>query len=147
MKKKIFCILILNLVTLLAKAQEGLNIAPFFSDSYAGIPNVTLVSMNYDKNSQRGMKKYKSISVADNSELADKIKRAVTKDGTSAVNKEVSYVGGDLYFGFYSLGGEKGSKRYLLFLNRRPKGIEKTTLIFIEGDLDENAVKSLIKES
>ena len=146
MKKTIFCILLIVIAYLPAMAQEGLNVAPFFSDSYAEQPSVTLVNMSYDKLKQGGVKKYKSISVSDNPSLADKIKRAVTKDGASAESKEVSYREGDLYFGFYSMGGKKSSRRYLLYLNRRPKGIEKTTLIYIEGDLDEKAVKSMIKQ-
>ena len=146
MKKTFFCLLLIMFTIFPSMAQDGLNVAQFFSDRYAEQSNVTLVNMSYDKNKQGGLKIYKSISVSDNPSLADKIKRAVTKDGVNAVSKEVSYREGDLYFGFYSMGGKKASRRYLLYLNRRPKGIEKTTLIYIEGELDERAVKSMIKQ-
>lgn len=126
-------------------AQDGLNIAQFFTDTYGKMNDVTIVNMNYDNPEKGAVRIYKSISVVNNRELSDKIARAVTKDGTSANNKEVSYRDGELYFGFYSMGGKRSSRRYILFLNKRPKGVEKTTLIFIEGNLDEKDVKSLIK--
>ncbi len=126
-------------------AQDDLNIAQFFTDSYGKMGDVTLVSVSSDSREKGAVKIYKSISVVNNSELSDKIARAVSKDGTSAKNKEVSYRDGELYFGFYSMGGKQTSRKYILFLNKRPKGVEKTTLIFIEGNLDEKEVKSLIK--
>lgn len=39
-----------------AMAQEGLNVAEFFSDAYTGNPKVTLVSMSYDKVEKNGMR-------------------------------------------------------------------------------------------
>ena len=108
-----------------AMAQEGLNVAEFFSDAYTGNPKVTLVSMSYDKVEKNGMRKYRSISVE---------------------SKEVSYREGQLYFGFYSMGGKRSARRYLLYLNRRPKGKEKTTLIFIEGNLSDAEVKRMINK-
>lgn len=129
----------------LAYGQSGLNVAPFFDGNYASNPKVTMISMTGNQLGVQGMRVYKSISVTDDTELADKIGNAVAKDGVHAVAKDVSYKKGVLYYGFYSLGGEGISRRYLLYLNRRPTGKEKTTLIFIEGNLDVEAVKRMIK--
>ena len=57
----------------------------------------------------------------------------------------LSYRGGDLYFGLYSMGGKGAGRRYLIFLNRRPAGQEKTILVYIEGNISEETVKKLIK--
>ena len=146
MRNLALCIFMLLSIAFSAEAQDGLNVAPFFSDTYAASPNVTIVAMTGDQLKWEGLRKYKSISVSDDVALADKIRQAVSKDGALAKSKEVSYSDGQLYFGFYSMGGKKIQRRYLLYLNRRPKGKEKTTLIYIEGDLDEKTVKSLIKQ-
>ncbi|MDE6279320.1 MAG: hypothetical protein K2M05_05045, partial [Paramuribaculum sp.] len=59
--------------------------------------------------------------------------------------KEVSYKNGQLYFGFYAMGGSENRKRYLFYLNRRAIGKRKSTLIYIEGNLSESEVKALIE--
>lgn len=127
------------------KAQEGLNVAPFFSETYISDPNVTLVTFSGSQLESRGLTKYKSISVVDDAGLSDKIAKAVSRDGSRSQSKEVKYKDGVLYFGFYSMGGKGRHRRYLLFLNRRPTGKEKTTLIYMEGDLDAASVKRMIK--
>lgn len=136
---------ILLLGTISGYAQEGLNVAPFFSDAYASNPKVTMISYSGNQLASRGLTMYKSISVTDDAALADKIARAVAKDGSRAESKEVSYRAGQLYLGFYFLGGRGANRKYMLYLNRRPAGREKTTLIYMEGDLDAAAVKSMMK--
>lgn len=128
-----------------ASAQAGLNVAPFFTESYASNPDVTMVSYSGEDLEAKGISKYKSIAVADNKALSDKIYKAVAKDGSLARSKEVVYKEGILYFGFYSMGGKGRHRKYLLYLNRRPTGKEKTTLIYIEGDLDAETVKKMLK--
>ena len=125
MRRIVLCMVVGVATVFAAMAQEGLNVAEFFSDAYTGNPKVTLVSMSYDKVEKNGMRKYRSISVE---------------------SKEVSYREGQLYFGFYSMGGKRSARRYLLYLNRRPKGKEKTTLIFIEGNLSDAEVKRMINK-
>lgn len=144
--KRVLITLVVTVASFLPlKAQEGLNVAPFFTEAYISDPDVTLVTFSGSQLESRGMTKYKSISVADDAPLADKIARAVSKDGSAAQSKEVKYKNGMLYFGFYSMGGKGKHRRYLLYLNRRATGKEKTTLIYIEGDLDAAAVKRIIK--
>ncbi len=126
-------------------AQRGLNIYPFFTSEYTSNPKVTVVSLSGKQLEDRGLEKYKSISITDDTALADKLSQAVIKDGCKAVEKDVSYRGGQLYFGFYSLGGSGINRRYMLYLNRRPAGKEKSTLIYIEGNLDSASVKAMIK--
>ncbi len=145
MKRFLITLMVVAACFLRMQAQEGLNVAPFFTETYISDPNVTLVTFSGSQLDSRGLTKYKSISVADDAVLADKIARAVGKDGSAAQSKEVKYKDGMLYFGFYSMGGKGKHRRYLLYLNRRPTGKEKTTLIYIEGDLDAASVKRMIK--
>lgn len=126
-------------------AQDGLGIAPFFSQTYASNTDVTIVSLSGENAEKRGLTKYRSISVSRNDALADKIGKAVAKDGTRAVSKDVSFKNGRLYFGFYNLGKANGDNRYILYLDRRAVGKDKTTMIYIESRLDENSVRKMIK--
>lgn len=143
--KKLILIIIMLAFAKFVYAQQGLNVAPFFSGTYASNPDVTIVLLSGKKLEKKGLSKYSSVSVAGNSMISDKITAAVVKDGSRAVSKEVSYKGGKLYYGFYFMGGRDEHRKYLLFLDRRPDGKEKTTLIFIEGDLDSKDVMKMIK--
>lgn len=146
MKERIIVILICVVSTLPVFAQEGLNINQFFTGEFMANPKVTSVEMNGKTLDWIGLKAYKSITVLDDAALADRIVQAVNKDGAKAKSKEVSYKEGQLYFGFYSMGGTRGNQRYILYLNRRPVGKEKTTTIYIQGDLSDKEVKELINK-
>lgn len=144
--KKILIILLTALAGILqSAAEEKLNIDQFFSGKYASNPKVTIIDVT-NSNPKDNIVAYRSISVTDDRELANKIAAAVAKDGSRAKSKEVSYKEGMLYYGFYSLGGVMENRRYILYLNRRPTGKEKTTLVFIKADMDETAVKKLINK-
>lgn len=131
-------------VSLTVSAQDGYAVAPFFGERYSSNSNVSMVSLSGSQIKMKGLTKYKSMSVTGDAALSDKIAAAVGKDGSRAKSKEVSYKGGKLYFGFYLLKGGP-NKRYLLFLDRRPLGKDKTTLIYLEGTLDPEEVKEMLK--
>lgn len=144
--KKILTIIMVTLATTLpAIAREKLNIDKFFTSRYASNPKVTVIDVS-NSDPREAISVYRSISVTGDRELADKIAEAVAKDGSHAQSKEVSYKEGMLYYGFFSMKGILGEGRYILYLNRRPTGKEKTTLVYIEGDLNEAEVKKLINK-
>lgn len=143
MTRWITLILLCVAATVSVRAQEGLEVAPFFSDAYASNGKVTMVTMSGDQLGGSGISRFRSISVSGDPELSDMIEKAVRKDGISAGYKETSYKEGKLHFGFYSLGGKGARRRYLLYLNRT-QGSGKTTLVYIRGDLSPEEVKKMI---
>lgn len=144
--KKILIIMMLTVMcSLQSQAGEALGINRFFSSKYATNPKVTVIDVS-NGDSDGDISVYRSISVSDDRELADKIAEAVAKDGSKARSKEVSYKQGMLYYGFFSMGGIGKKRKYILYLNRRPTGMEKTTLVYIEAGLDETQVKKLINK-
>lgn len=144
--KKLFIILAIICLSVTGlSAQNGLNVAPYLSGDFTHNPGVTYVSLSGKQLSASGLSVYKSISETADDGLASGILNAVIKDGASAQSKEVSYKNGQLYFGFYSMGGSGKKKRYLFYLNRRAIGKRKSTLIYIEGNLSESEVKALIE--
>lgn len=147
MKKFIIIILLATLGTAIAMAQgRSLNVAQFFTDESASLPSVTMVMTTGNQLQWSGCNKYASVSVTGDNALADKLAAAVKKDGVKAESKETSYKEGKLYFGFYNLGWRKDERRYLFFLDRRPTGVDKTTLVYISGDLSPEEVKKFINK-
>lgn len=137
---------ILILITSLSSfAREKLNIDPYFEKESISSPGVSVIKYQDMEIDGHRLKEYRSITVTGNKVLADRLRAAVSKDGVNAEAKETSYKAGELYFGFYSLGGKAESKRYILYLNRRPLGEEKSTLIFMEGDVDMKFVRKILK--
>ena len=123
---------------------EKLNVSPLFKEDFAKNASVTMVSVSGEQADWKGLTVYKSVSVSGNAEKADEIAGRVRKDGAKAEFKETSYKDGKLYFGFYSLGGYGQYRKYLFYLDLRPKGKEKTTLVYIEGDWTPDQVKAMI---
>lgn len=121
-----------------------LNIAPFLKEDFAKNPAVTMVSVAGRQSDWKGLATYRSVSVSGDDGIADEMSRAVGKDGAKAEFKETSFKDGRLCFGFYGLGGEGYHRRYLFFLDLRPKGKSKTTLVYIEGDWTPDQVKNMI---
>ncbi len=123
---------------------ENLSVSPFFKEDFGKNAGVTMVSFSGNQTDWKGLTVYKSVSVSGDNEKADAIARGVKKDGAKADFKETSYRDGKLYFGFYGLGGDGRHRKYLFYLDLRPKGKEKTTLVYIEGDWSAEEVKAMI---
>ena len=138
-------ILCVSLENTTVKAED-LNVTPFLKEDFAKNPSVTMVSMSGKQSDWKGLTSYRSVSISGDDTQADAMARAVRKDGVKAQFKETTFKDGRLYFGFYGLGGEGPHRRYLFFLDMRPKGKSKTTLIDIEADLTPEQVKQMIKK-
>ena len=88
------------------------------------------------------------MSVTDKTQ-AEIIESLVVKDGAQAIDKEVEYRNGQLYYGFYTMPKSKRSNRYIFFLNQNlarksPKNI--VTLIYMEGGASADKIKKLIRK-
>lgn len=140
----VFTILIISGLASQTIRAEDLNIAPFLKEGFAKNPAVTMVSMSGNKTEWKGLTSYRSVSVAGDDDIADAMARAVRKDGTKAEFKETTFRDGHLYFGFYGLGGDGRHRKYIFFLDLRPKAKPKTTLVYIEGDWTPEEVKKMI---
>ena len=97
-----------------------------------------------------GLNTYHSISL-NNAKKQDvsSIVELVIKDGAQAIDKDVEYRNGQLYYGFYTLKPNKRNKRYIFYLNQNlarksPKNI--VTVIYMEGKKSPEEVKKLIRK-
>ena len=148
MKRITIIILICLLATMSAMAQKGLSINQLFDGRYKKAAGATEIIVTGSQAREIGLTVYHSVSVT-NKVQAEIIENLVVKDGARAIDKEVEYRNGQLYYGFYTMPKHKGENRYIFFLNQNlarksPKNV--VTLIYMEGHASANKIKKLIRK-
>ena len=148
MKQFIIIILTCLMASSTAVAQNGLNINQLFDGRFKKATGATEIIVTGSRANEIGLKVYHSLSVT-NEIQAELIESHVIKDGVQAVDKEVEYRNGQLYYGFYTMKSVKGNKRYIFFLNQNlarksPKKV--VTLIYMEGNATPEQIKKLIRK-
>ena len=148
MTRTTIIILTCLLTTIAAMAQNGLNINRLFDGRYKKAAGATEIIVTGIQAREIGLTVYHSISVTDKTQ-AEIIENLVVKDGAQAVDKEVEYRSGQLYYGFYTMKKSKRDNRYIFYLNQNlarksPKNI--VTLIYMEGLASPDEIKKLIRK-
>ena len=148
MKQFIIIILTCLMASSTAVAQNGLNINSLFDGRFKKATGATEIIVTGSRANEIGLKVYHSLSVTDEIQ-AELIESHVKQDGVQAVDKEVEYRNGQLYYGFYTMKPVKGNKRYIFFLNQNlarksPKKV--VTLIYMEGNATPEQIKKLIRK-
>ena len=148
MRRTTIIILTCLLTSMAAMAQKGLNINRLFDGRYKKAAGATEIIVTGRQAHEIGLTIYHSVSVTDKTQ-AEIIENLVVKDGVQAVDKEVEYRNGQLYYGFYTMPRYKHGNRYIFFLNQNlarksPKNV--VTLIYMEGDASAEKIKKLIRK-
>lgn len=126
-------------------AQKGFAINKLFDGRYRKAPNAVETTIRGDLlNGDYDISLYRSISITGDGGDADVIEPLVTSDGKRAIDSEVSYKGGQLYYVFYQLPASDTHK-YLLYINRHRAGGDKIVLMYIEGDVTMRQLKKMFK--
>lgn len=129
-------------------AQVGLNINRLFDGRYKKAAGATEIIVTGVQAREIGLTVYHSLSLTDKNQ-AELVEGLVVKDGVQAVDKEVEYRNGQLYYGFYTMKKSKRDNRYIFYLNQNlarksPKNI--VTLIYMEGLASPDEIKKLIRK-
>ena len=148
MKRITIIILTCLLTTIAAMAQTGLNINRLFDGRYKKASGATEIIVTGVQAREIGLTVYHSLSVTEKNQ-AELVEGLVVKDGAQAVDKEVEYRNGQLYYGFYTMKKGKRDNRYIFYLNQNlarksPKNI--VTLIYMEGLATQDEIKKLIRK-
>ena len=148
MKRTTIIILTCLLTAMATMAQTGLNINRLFDGRYKKAAGATEIIVTGSQAHEIGLTVYHSVSVTDKTQ-AEIIENLVVKDGAQAVDKEVEYRNGQLYYGFYTMKKMKSDNRYIFYLNQNlarksPKNV--VTLIYMEGRASANEIKKLIRK-
>lgn len=126
-------------------AQTGLNIEGAFQPRFRNLPGAVETVLVNDKLRNVNLSLYHSLAITGNPGVATELERMVAKDGSQALEKEVRYAAGHLYYGFYSLPRNGRLNRYLFYLNGHLKGADKIILVYLEGRATRDQVKKLLK--
>ena len=148
MKRTTIIILTCLLTTIAAMAQEGLNIDRLFDGRFKKATGATEIIVTGQQARQIGLTVYHSLSVTDKGQ-AELVESMVVKDGAQAIDKEVEYRNGQLYYGFYTMKPVKRHNRYIFFLNQnlaRKSPKNTVTLIYMEGSANSEQIKKLIRK-
>lgn len=141
------------LITLTAAAQQGLNIARFFTDDFISRPEVTGINISGQqlKTLGNGISLYRNVSVPTSSPDSDAMEQAVKRDGTSASSRTVSIENGHISFGLYALDpvDKKAPNRFIIFMRTPIDDGEshsnaRTALFYIEGKADIYTIKAML---
>lgn len=134
-------VLLLTALPLIAKAQQGLQIATVFQ-KYGKQKGVTMVELSNEMLEGYQMALYKSLSFKDAEEALPTILRALEADKKKAKKVKEVVSGGEIQSGYYQLPQLKDDvNRFILFKTGK-KGT--ASLIYIEGELEADDLVTLL---
>ncbi|MCM1452167.1 MAG: DUF6108 family protein [Clostridium sp.] len=151
MKNLAISILFWLAASLLALAQEPLQISKIFNGKYASDPAVTETMIS---GSNEFLYKHNLTLLSTFKAPADKyaaiIEPLVLKDADKTIGKNISYKKGILHYAFFMLkpaDNARGRKinRFLYYINNQPQGGKNIMVLYFEGSLGQNGANSLIK--
>ncbi|OKY86333.1 MAG: hypothetical protein BHV69_02640 [Bacteroidales bacterium 52_46] len=145
MKGIITLLMLWAIGTSAALAQDRLNIGALFDGRYHDEPRASETQISGDKLERYALSLYRSLTLTDYPEAAADIEPLVTRDAAKAVDREVSYRDGGLYYGFYQLKPSGVKQRYLFYLNQNRNGGNKIILIYLEGMASRDKIKEMLK--
>ncbi|WP_300911575.1 DUF6108 family protein [Muribaculum intestinale] len=133
---------------LTAGAQDGLNINSLFNGPYRDNVHATETVISGSGLWEYNLSVYHSLTLSGLPGEVSVFEAAVMKDAAGALDKEVAFRNGRLYYGYYTLKPVPDSElnRYLFYLNQHAVGKDKLILIYIEGRAGRTAVKRMLKK-
>lgn len=152
-KRIVSLMLLLTAVALPAAAQAGLQISKALDGRFRKARNATEIVVTGEKAREIGLKAYHSLTVNGDQKAGRQIESLVSSDGKKAIDKEVEYRDGRIFYGFYTLKPLTKKRpnplvnRFILYMNQnlqRPKPKDAVILIYMESEQNGSYVKSLI---
>ncbi len=139
---------ILAMVVALQSQASGPPAAMKFLNGYFdNDPDAALTVVMGKPLKEYNLDEYRGLTLKYSQEKASKIEEAVVKDSQEAVDKEMSYRGGKLYYAFLTLpAGRDAKNRYLFYLNQTLAKGDKVILIYMCGKASAEKIRKLIKK-
>lgn len=147
MKRFLSFITFIIIFAVAALAQADLNIGSLFDGKYLDSPNATEVVLKGGSLKEYHLDEYHSLTIVGDSSDAPSIERLVRRDAMSAVEREVTYRQGGIYFAFYQLPAKGKKNRYLFYLNNHRAGGDKIMLVYMSGKASASDIRKLINFS
>lgn len=145
MKRLIAILMLMCAGTSAMLAQDKLNVGELFDGRYHDEPRASETQITGDRLAKYSLTLYRSLTLTDMPEAAAIIAPLVIRDAAKAVDREVSYRDGGLYYGFYQLQPRHSVERYLFYLNQNLNKGNKIILIYLEGSASREKIKAMLK--
>ncbi len=142
--KRLLTLTMLLCLTIIASAQSQADIDSLFDKKYRKNPDATETVISGDALKGTGLQLYRSLVITGHPELADKIAEGVSRCGSKAVNREIKYVNGKIYYANYTLRPQGRDNRYIFYLNSNLKGGDRIMLVYMSGTASPEEVKRII---
>lgn len=150
MIRRLFFISVIMFTSLTVFAQTSLQVNKLFDGRYRKLPNAVEIVVTGELANKLKLNVFRSLSLSEDKSVEQEIERLVVKDGAKALDKEVEYREGNLYYGFYRFKSEKKAmNRYVFYLNQAyasKNPVNKVTVIYMESRESADYIKSLIKK-
>ncbi len=150
MIRRLFFISVIMFTSLTVFAQTSLQVNKLFDGRYRKLPNAVEIVVTGEMANKLKLNVFRSLSLSEDKSVEQEIERLVVKDGAKALDKEVEYREGNLYYGFYRFKSEKKAmNRYVFYLNQAyasKNPVNKVTVIYMESRESADYIKSLIKK-
>lgn len=129
--------------TLVAWAQKGLQIAPFFAPEMAKQPTAIFIKRTGKVLVPYKLSLFQSISLPLNEAQVKQLEGALRSDTQQALSREEGYQRGRLYYGFYQLSPSTKEHRYVFYRNNSLSSSAEgnITLIYMQGSASVTELK------
>lgn len=144
--QRFFILMFALLLALSAIASSPLRSTMLLDGRYRNNPNASETIVTGKALKQYDLDIYQGLTITDAPAEADVIEKSVSSDGRKAVDREVSYREGRLYYAFLTMPPDGNTNRYVFYLNQHLAGGNKIILIYMSGKADSDKIKSMLKK-
>lgn len=144
MKRLYLIILLLATCMMSANAQSGLEINDLFDGEYSNDPRATEIEMSGGVLKDYSLTVYRSLTLVDAPEAARQIETLLREDGANALQREVTYRNGGIYYAFYQLPKQNNIYRYIFYIDLNKTGGNKIMLVYLAGKADSKQIKKML---
>lgn len=137
----LFVIMIL-LLPMIAQAQTGLNVSPYFDGRFNHSRQVVTVLVKGKPLKPYKLELYRSMTFEGDMPVVENIEQAVLADSKAAEDKETGYKNGRLLYGFYCFSPASSKKKVLRYLFYR-RNENKAYVVYMEGNASMEELKKM----
>lgn len=133
--KRLLLIIAAICINIAASSQSIPEIKKIFADFATDDGNTTEVIMSGDALKGTNVNLFRSLTITDAPETAEKIAKRISKCASNALSREVQYINGSIYYAQLSLppAENDGNSCYLLYNNSYLRGGNRIMIVFLSG--------------
>lgn len=144
--QRVIIFIVALLAALSAAAAPPLRCERLLDGHYRTNPNASETIVSGKALKPYDLDCYHGLTIVDAPDEAKVIELAVNRDSDRAVDREVSYREGKLYYAFLTIKPEGKKNRYIFYLNQHLSGGNKIILIYMSGNAGTEKIKSMLKK-